>query len=63
MIQGFSYSLPVVLTVPVTISLLVVFCGLKNGDPCAFDGELPGYLFFNEPPIYFLSEYLTVQVI
>jgi chitin synthase len=62
MIQGFSYAFPVTITVPVSLSLLVVFCGLKNSDPCAFHGVIPDYLFFSMPPIFFLSEFLGQQV-
>ncbi|KAF4529725.1 hypothetical protein B566_EDAN015354 [Ephemera danica] len=61
MIQGFSYAFPVTVTVPLTISLLVVFCGLKNSDPCAFHGVIPDYMFFRLPPIYFLLEFLGQQ--
>lgn len=44
-IQGFSFAFPVNLTVPVSISLLITFCGLRAEDVCAFD-FMPGYLFW-----------------
>lgn len=49
LIQGFSYAFPVNLTIPVTISFLIAACGIRNGDPCAFQGTIPPYLFFNSP--------------
>jgi hypothetical protein len=62
LIQSFGYALPVSITVPVVISLLITFCGLRNGDPCYFSGTVPDYLFFESPPYYVLEEYLTVEV-
>jgi chitin synthase len=62
LIQSFGYALPVNITVPVVISLLITACGLRNGDPCYFSGTIPDYLFFESPPYYFLEEYLTIKV-
>ncbi|CAB3373394.1 Hypothetical predicted protein [Cloeon dipterum] len=59
MIQGFSYAFPVNLTIPVTISLLIAACGLRNGDPCFFHNSIPDYLFFDSPPVYFLNDFIT----
>jgi hypothetical protein len=53
LIQGFSYAFPVNLTIPVSVSLLIAACGIRNGDPCAFYGTLPDYLFFESPPSMF----------
>lgn len=61
MIQGFSYAFPVNLTVPVTISLLITMCGLRNDDPCFFQNSIPDYLFFNSPSIYFLDDFILKQ--
>ncbi|KAK7872105.1 hypothetical protein R5R35_005181 [Gryllus longicercus] len=58
LIQGFSYAFPVNLTIPISISLLIAACGLRNGDPCVFHGTIPDYLFFQEPPVYLLSEFV-----
>lgn len=61
LIQGFSYAFPVNLTIPVSISLLIAACGLRNGDPCVFHGTIPDYLFFQAPPAYFLSIFIKEQ--
>jgi chitin synthase len=50
------------MTVPVVISLLITFCGLKNGDTCYFTGAIPDYLFFESPPFYTLDDYLSTEV-
>ncbi|XP_063242061.1 chitin synthase chs-2 isoform X2 [Bacillus rossius redtenbacheri] len=60
-IQGFSYAFPVNLTIPVTISLLITACGLRNGDPCFFHGIVPDYLFFEPPPVFYLNDFITKQ--
>ena len=62
MIQGFSYAFPVNLTIPVSISLLIAACGLRNGDPCFFHNTIPDYLFFDSPPVYFLNDFITGEV-
>ncbi|CAH2005830.1 unnamed protein product [Acanthoscelides obtectus] len=61
MIQGFSYAFPVNLTIPVTISLLITACGLRNGDPCFFHETVPDYLFFESPPTSFLNDFISHQ--
>ncbi|XP_044020427.1 chitin synthase chs-2 isoform X2 [Aphidius gifuensis] len=61
LIQGFSYAFPVSLTIPVLISLLIAACGLRNGDPCFFNGTIPDYLFFESPPLYFLNDFVSKQ--
>ncbi|KAJ8929966.1 hypothetical protein NQ314_017289 [Rhamnusium bicolor] len=61
MIQGFSYAFPVNLTIPVSISLLITACGLRNGDPCFFHDTVPGYLFFESPPAVFLNDFISHQ--
>ncbi|GBP49027.1 Chitin synthase chs-2 [Eumeta japonica] len=62
LIQGFSFSLPLNLAVPITVNLLIILCGIRNGDPCAFHGTIPDYLFFEIPPIYFLQQYLGEEM-
>ncbi|XP_058825614.1 chitin synthase chs-2-like [Topomyia yanbarensis] len=57
-IQSFSMAFPINLTVPVTVTLLLVFCGLREADVCAFNDVLPDYLFFRMPPIYYLFDYV-----
>jgi len=49
LIQGIGFALPVTVTVPVVVSLLITFCGLRQGDPCYFRGTIPDYLFFLSP--------------
>ncbi|XP_044267838.1 chitin synthase chs-2 isoform X2 [Tribolium madens] len=61
MIQGFSYAFPVNLTIPVSISLLIAACGLRNGDPCFFHDTIPSYLFFESPPVVFLNDFISHQ--
>lgn len=63
MIQGFSYAFPVNLTIPVTLSLLISACGLRHEDPCFFHNSLPDYLFFESPPVYFLNDFISKQVL
>nr|CAD7258371.1 unnamed protein product [Timema shepardi] len=60
-IQGFSYAFPVNLTIPVTISLLITACGLRNNNPCFFHNVIPDYLFFESPPVFLLSDFITKQ--
>ncbi|XP_034174896.2 hyaluronan synthase-like protein kkv isoform X6 [Osmia lignaria lignaria] len=59
LIQGFSYAFPVNLTIPVSISLLIAACGLRNSDPCIFRGTIPDYLFYESPP--FLNDFVSKQ--
>ncbi len=35
-IQGFSYAFPVILAVPLTVTLMITACGLRNEDSCYF---------------------------
>ncbi|XP_055676574.1 chitin synthase chs-2 isoform X1 [Lutzomyia longipalpis] len=62
LIQGFSYAFPVNLTIPVSISLLIAACGIRNGDPCFFHGTIPDYLFFDSPPVFSLSDFASRQM-
>jgi chitin synthase len=50
LIQSFSFTFALSLVGPITINLLIVFCGMKNADPCAFHNTIPDYLFFDIPP-------------
>lgn len=61
MIQGFSYAFPVNLTIPVSISLLIAACGLRNTDPCFLNDYIPAYLFFDSPSVYFLNDFISHQ--
>ncbi|XP_068621006.1 chitin synthase chs-2-like [Battus philenor] len=58
LIQNVSFTFALSLVGPVLVNLLIVFCGMRNADPCAFHGTIPDYLFFEIPPVYFLKEYL-----
>lgn len=62
-IQIFSFSFPISLTVPVSVTLLMLFCGLREMNPCAFHKLLPDYMFFQMPPIYFMSDYVIKDVV
>ncbi|XP_043525708.1 chitin synthase chs-2 isoform X5 [Frieseomelitta varia] len=61
LIQGFSYAFPVNLTIPVSISLLIAACGLRNDDPCIFQDTIPYYLFYESPPSHFLNDFVSKQ--
>ncbi|CAB3381251.1 Hypothetical predicted protein [Cloeon dipterum] len=61
MIQGFSFALAVTITVPMTVSVAVVLCGLKSIDACYFYDVIPDYLFFRMPPYADLGEFLSKQ--
>ncbi|XP_076291294.1 hyaluronan synthase-like protein kkv isoform X1 [Lasioglossum baleicum] len=61
LIQGFSYAFPVNLTIPVSISLLIAACGLRNDDPCIFSGTIPDYLFYESPPSHLLNDFVSKQ--
>ncbi|KYN19377.1 Chitin synthase 8 [Trachymyrmex cornetzi] len=61
LIQGFSYAFPVNLTIPVSISLLIAACGLRNNDPCFFHGTVPDYLFYESPLPNFLNDFVSKQ--
>ncbi|KAL0119832.1 hypothetical protein PUN28_007929 [Cardiocondyla obscurior] len=61
LIQGFSYAFPVNLTIPVSISLLIAACGLRNNDPCFFHGTIPDYLFYESPLPNFLNDFVSKQ--
>jgi chitin synthase len=62
LIQGFSYAFPVSLTIPISISLLIAMCGLRNGDPCFFHGTIPDYLFFESPTLFRLNDLISRQM-
>lgn len=62
LIQGFSYAFPVNLTIPVSISLLIAACGIRNGDPCFFHGTVPDYLFFESPAVFRLSDFAAREM-
>lgn len=62
LIQGFSYAFPVNLTIPVSISLLIAACGIRNGDPCFYHGSIPDYLFFESPPVFRLNDFAAREM-
>jgi len=62
LIQGIGFALPVTITVPVVLSLLVTFGALRNRDPCYFSGTIPDYLFFNPPEFHDLGEFFATEV-
>jgi len=49
--------------VPVVVSLLIVFCGTRNNDPCAFSDVIPNYLFFVSPKFVDLKELFVEEYI
>ena len=48
-IQGLGFALPINLSVPTTIVLLITFCGLRMGNACMFSESIPPHLFFECP--------------
>ena len=62
LIQGIGFALPVTITVPVVVSLLITFCGLRHSDPCYFKGVIPDHLFFVSPNFNNLEELLLTEV-
>jgi chitin synthase len=62
-IQTFSFSLPINLAVPLTVSSLILLCGLRHADPCAFHDTLPDHVFFRSPPGDFLFGYVFRQFV
>lgn len=62
LIQGFSYAFPVNLTIPLSISLMIAACGIRNGDPCFFHGTIPDYLFFESPAVFRLSDFAAREM-
>jgi len=61
LIQGIGFALPVTITVPVVVSLLITFCGLRHSDPCYFKGVIPDHLFFVSPNFNNLEELLLTE--
>lgn len=62
-IQTFSFSLPINLTVPLTISALIILCGLREANICVYHGILADYLFFHMPPVHFMFAYIFKQFV
>ncbi|XP_068620827.1 chitin synthase chs-2 isoform X1 [Battus philenor] len=62
LIQGFSYAFPINLVIPLVVNFLIAACGLRNGDNCFFHGTVPDYLFFESPPVFSLSDFITRQM-
>ncbi|XP_063838675.1 chitin synthase chs-2-like [Ostrinia nubilalis] len=58
LIQNFSFTFALSLVGPLTVNLLIVFCGMRNANPCEFSNTIPDYLFFEIPPVYFLKDYV-----
>jgi len=49
LIQEIGFALPVTITMPVVVSLLITFGAVRKSDPCYFTGIIPDYLFFSTP--------------
>ncbi|KAF4523722.1 hypothetical protein B566_EDAN011586 [Ephemera danica] len=61
MVQEFCFATPVTIVVPTSLSILLVFCGARMHDPCAFEGSIPGYLFFHQPSVTFFENMLAIK--
>ncbi|XP_063838670.1 chitin synthase chs-2 isoform X3 [Ostrinia nubilalis] len=62
LIQGFSYAFPINLVIPLVVNFLIAACGLRTGDTCFFHGTVPDYLFYESPPVFTLSDFITRQM-
>ncbi|CAG4998332.1 unnamed protein product [Parnassius apollo] len=62
LIQGFSYAFPINLVIPLVVNFLIAACGLRNCDNCFFHGTVPDYLFFESPPVFSLSDFISRQM-
>jgi chitin synthase len=60
-IQGFSFSFPISFVVPVTVTGILSFCGVKAKNTCSFDEVIPGYLFFECPAIGDFFQYIWTE--
>lgn len=60
-LKGIGFALPISLAVPVTISLLITFCGLRMGNACMFSDVIPPHLFFDCPTGGYLVQILANQ--
>lgn len=61
LIQSFSYSFPVLLSVPTTLTAIVTLCGIRNNDVCFWDSVFPGYLWWSCPSGDFFGDYFGTQ--
>lgn len=60
-IQAFSYSFPVLLSVPTALTVVISLCGVRNNDTCFWDSLFPGYLWWSCPVGDFWSDYFLSQ--
>nr|QWX20092.1 chitin synthase 2 [Henosepilachna vigintioctopunctata] len=60
-IQEFSFALPINLTIPLLLCILIGITGDYLEDECKLIGIFPSYIFFKTPPIQHLKEFLTSQ--
>ena len=56
MIQGFSFALPLSLTVPTTVSILIASCGIHFENSCNLINYLPRYIFWSCPVDPFIND-------
>lgn len=47
----FGFALPLTLSLPITMSILIIFHALRDENTCAFHGAIPDYLFFDIPTV------------
>lgn len=52
-----GYAVPISLVTPITVSLLMTFCILRERDVCLFYDILPSHLFVNFSSTFTASEY------
>lgn len=60
-IQTFSFTLPINIAVPLSISTLIILCGLREANICVYHDILPDYIFFHMPPVRFMFAYIFKQ--
>ncbi|CAK9800283.1 Chitin synthase chs-2 [Anthophora plagiata] len=54
----FGFAFPISLVTPVTIVLTILFCAMREQDPCAFHDLIPDYLFLKIPKYNSMIEFL-----
>lgn len=58
-IQSFSFAFPIILTVPLSITILIIMSGLYELNVCMFHDFLPDYIFFQSIPMHHLTDFIA----
>jgi chitin synthase len=57
-IETVSFAFPINLTVPISITTLIIICGVREANDCAFHGMIPDYMFFNASSIFYFGKFI-----